>query len=114
MNLQGMTDSLQTLEEGRMARPTEFTLVLADQICERPADGESLRNIYLGDKMPGKATVFRWLRSHEKFRDRYVHPREAQADALFDENLDIADEDCTMVWADSPSTQGDGVKASLM
>ena len=91
-----------------MARPTKFTLVLADQICERLADGESLRSICLSDTMPGKATVFRWLRSHEKFRDQYVRAREAQADALFDEILDIADEECTTVKADKhPRAQAD-------
>lgn len=90
-----------------MARPTKFTLVLADQICERLADGESLRSICLSDTMPGKATVFRWLRSHEKFRDQYVRAREAQADALFDEILDIADEDCTMVRADKHGSRDD-------
>jgi hypothetical protein len=55
-----------------MERPTKFTFVLADRVYERLAGGESLRSICLGDSMPGKATVFRWLRNHAKFRDKYV------------------------------------------
>jgi hypothetical protein len=36
--------------------------------------------------------VFRWLASSEKLRDQYARAREAQADTLFDEILDIADD----------------------
>lgn len=42
--------------------------------------------------MPDKATVFRWLAKYEAFRDQYARAREAQADALFDDILDIADD----------------------
>ena len=42
--------------------------------------------------MPHQATVFRWLQAHEAFRERYTRAREAQADALFDELLTIADD----------------------
>ena len=41
--------------------------------------------------MPNKATVFRWLASNDAFRDQYARAREAQADAIFDEILHIAD-----------------------
>lgn len=42
--------------------------------------------------MPNKSTVFRWLAADEAFRDQYARAREAQADALFDDILDIADD----------------------
>ena len=42
--------------------------------------------------MPNKATVFRWLRGNEAFRDQYVRAKEAQAEALADEIVDIADD----------------------
>jgi hypothetical protein len=42
--------------------------------------------------MPGKATVFRWLGANEEFRDQYARAREAQAEALADEIIDIADD----------------------
>lgn len=73
-------------------RPSSFTQETADAICERIADGESLRAICSEDGMPDKATVFRWLAAHEAFRDQYVRARETQADTIFDEILDIADD----------------------
>lgn len=66
-------------------------------ICERISNGESLRSICADADMPNKATVFRWLASNEIFRDQYASAREAQADTIFDEILDIAD-DGTNDW----------------
>ncbi len=74
-----------------MGRPSEFNQEVADEICERLADGESLRSICSGDDMPRKATVFRWLGQFDAFRDQYTRAREIQADALFDDVLSIAD-----------------------
>lgn len=74
-----------------MGRPTDFTSELANAICERLADGESLRSICRADAMPNKATVFRWLAADEAFSDQYARARESQADSLFDEMLEIAD-----------------------
>lgn len=73
-------------------RPTDFSSIVADMICNRIADGESLRSICDADDMPNKATVFRWLTSHAEFSDQYARAREAQADAIVDEMLDIADD----------------------
>lgn len=74
-----------------MARPSKYSVKLADAICERLADGESLRAICATKSMPNRATVFRWLASNAEFRDQYAHAREAQADTLADEILDLAD-----------------------
>lgn len=75
-----------------MGRPTDFTPELADAICERLADGESLRSICAGDAMPNRSTVFRWLATNETFRDQYAHAREEQAEAFADEIVSISDE----------------------
>jgi hypothetical protein len=87
-----------------MGRPTIFTPELADQICELIAQGKSLRYICSDDGFPGTSTVFRWLAENEAFRDQYARAREAQADALADEILDIADE-----TANDWITDGNGV-----
>lgn len=73
-------------------RPTSYTEELADTICERIADGESLRSICDGDDMPNKSTVFRWLAADEAFATRYAHARDAQADTFVDDMVDIADD----------------------
>lgn len=75
-----------------MARPTDFSTEIADTICDKIADGESLRSICAAEDMPAKSTVFRWLSLHKEFSDQYARAREAQADSLFDEILDIADD----------------------
>lgn len=74
-----------------MGRPSEFTQDIADAICERIADGESLRRICSGDGMPNKSTVFRWLMEREEFATKYARAREFQADGMADELTDIAD-----------------------
>ncbi|MDG3578395.1 MULTISPECIES: terminase small subunit-like protein [Rhizobium] len=74
-----------------MGRPSAYSGDIAAIICERIADGNSLRTICAEDGMPNKATVLRWISSNDAFRDQYARAREAQADALFDEILAIAD-----------------------
>lgn len=73
-------------------RPTKYTQGLADTICERIADGESLRSICREHEMPDKATVFRWLASNDDFATKYARAREAQADGFVDEMVEIADD----------------------
>jgi hypothetical protein len=77
-----------------MGRPSDFTQETADAICSRIAGGESLRSICNAEEMPDKATVFRWLADSEKaaFRDQYARAREAQADHMAEEILQIADD----------------------
>lgn len=74
-----------------MGRPSGFSQEIADRICERLGDGESLRSICRDDEMPSTSMVCRWLADNTAFREQYAHARELQADALFDDILDIAD-----------------------
>lgn len=74
-----------------MGRPSDYSQELADRICEGLSDGKSLRAICRAEDMPGKTTVFRWLQSNLEFRDQYARAREAGADSLADEMVDIAD-----------------------
>ncbi len=75
----------------KIGRPSSFTQALADTICERLVNGESLRAICLDDKMPALGTVLRWVGEKDAFREQYSRARELQADVLFDETLKIAD-----------------------
>jgi hypothetical protein len=60
------------------------------KICNRIADGESLRAICDEADMPDKSTIFRWL-SAEQHKD-FCRAREARADSLVDDILSIADD----------------------
>ena len=64
---------------------------LADEICARLADGQSLRAICADPAMPHRATVLRWLHANPEFRNLYTLAREAAADALAEEIVAIAD-----------------------
>lgn len=72
--------------------PTTFTQAIADLICDALAEGHSLRSICAADDMPAKSTVFKWLGEQPAFSDQYARAREAQADCLFDDILEIADD----------------------
>ena len=73
-------------------RPSSFTQQTADVICDGLIEGRSLRSICADENMPNAATVCRWLAVNEGFREQYARAREVQADTLFDEILDIADD----------------------
>lgn len=75
-----------------MPRPSKFIEKMHGLICEQLSNGESLRSICSQEGRPSKSMVFRWLAANEAFRDQYARAREAQANALFDEILDIADD----------------------
>jgi hypothetical protein len=78
-----------------------YSQEIADAICARLADGESLRSI-TKDVGASQAEVFRWLadEANVSFREQYARAREAQADHYAGEIIDIADEECTMVKRD--------------
>lgn len=58
--------------------------------------------------MPHVATVCRWLAGNEAFREQYAQAREAQADALFDEILEIAD-DGRNDWMERKDAEGENM-----
>lgn len=75
-----------------MSRPTDYSEELADMICEGIMEGRSLRSI-CGDKgMPDRSTVHRWLSAHDGFATKYARARDIQADLLFEDMQDVADE----------------------
>jgi len=79
-------------EKKKMGRPALFSEELVAVICERIANGESLKAICEDDEMPSQSTVFKWLSEKPDFTEKYAHARDAQADALFDDILSIADD----------------------
>ncbi len=84
----------------KKGRPSLYTEALAANICRRLAEGETLRAICRDGAMPAISTVMGWLFNgkHKDFSEQYSHARVRQADALFDEALEIAD-DASGDWA---------------
>lgn len=74
-------------------RPTLFTKQLADEICERLADGETLSAMCRdNDHLPVRSTVSLWIATKEEFSDRVARAREAGSHVLVDETREIADD----------------------
>ncbi len=91
----------------KIGRPSLYTDKLAAEICIRLAIGESLRSVCEDPKMPGITTVMRWLLEPHSdtdpraaFRAQYARAREAQAELLVDEMIEIADDDAGDVLRD--------------
>lgn len=72
---------------------TTYTPEIGDKVCALLTQGCSLRTIAKHEGMPSPALVCKWLaeKENDAFREQYARAREAQADYLFDEMLDIAD-----------------------
>ena len=75
-----------------VGRPSGFSQDVADLICERLAEGESLRKICSNEDLPSITSVWRWLNTREEFSKQYARAREEQAEFLADEIISIADE----------------------
>jgi hypothetical protein len=77
---------------GKRGRPSVYTQDVADEICLRMAEGESLRAICRTPGMPLASTVRKWVvQDMQGFFQQYARAREAQAHALAEELLEIAD-----------------------
>ena len=71
-------------------RPSDYSELVAGEICERMVRGEGLLKICSDPGMPARQTVYRWLEANEGFRDRYVRAREALMDFYAEQILVIA------------------------
>ena len=78
--------------------PSLYNGALAEAICDRLADGESLNAICKSEGMPSERTVRTWARTPEHpFSPKYARAREIGYLKLADELLEIAD-DGTNDW----------------
>lgn len=74
-----------------MSRPTSYTPALADEICERLAAGETLRDICRDEHIPSFRSVYRWRESNAEFSARFALAREIGGDVIAEQALAIAD-----------------------
>ncbi len=83
-----------TVEPKKNGRPSVYSEEIATTICERIAEGESLKRICSDDKMPSRATVHNWLLDENKksFLDKYEAAVNIRAENMFDELTEIADD----------------------
>lgn len=74
-----------------VGRPSTYSDEIADIICERMINGESLVKICKDEAMPSRASVYRWFEARPDFETRCARAREGLADFLVDEIEELAD-----------------------
>lgn len=84
---------------------SKFSWFIAGEFCEHISSGGTIRGFCDKPGRPSWETIRRWLRKNEQFRAQYAHAREEQADALFNEIIDIAD-DARNDWMERETRNG--------
>lgn len=75
----------------KTGRPSKYSDEMAENICEKIANGRSLRSICAEDGMPTTSTVCKWLIENKEFSEQYARARDKQADYFAEEIIEIAD-----------------------
>ena len=75
-----------------MGTPQPYSEDTAKEICLRIMRGESLKAICRDDFMPPNWQVHEWLSGKPDLADRYARACEVRADTIFDDILEIADD----------------------
>jgi hypothetical protein len=83
---------METNDQPNRGRPSAYSDKIAETICGRLVDGESLRAICADPAMPARATVFRWLARNQEFRRSYALARQCHAEDFAFETLAIAND----------------------
>lgn len=78
--------------KAKTGRPSKYTDDLANEICGRVSEGQSMRRIAKDDHMPSCVTMFAWLREHEMFLKQYEIAKAECADMYAEEIIEIADD----------------------
>lgn len=89
----------------RTGRGSPYSPEVIDEFMARLVEGGSIQSICKDPEMPSTQAVGHWLRYNPVFREKYEAARIIQADILFDNLLDIAD-DSSEDW----TTNEDGEK----
>lgn len=73
-------------------RPSTYTDDIANAICARISEGESLLSITNGDDMPTRTTIYDWLSKHGSFANNYARAKDDSADTYADKIAHIGNE----------------------
>jgi hypothetical protein len=76
----------------KMGRPSLYNETIVNEICMLLATGHSLNKICKREGFPHITIIWDWLDKYPDFTIKYTRAREAQADYLAEEIIDIASE----------------------
>jgi hypothetical protein len=82
-------NALRESQMGSKHRPYDPKLV--DEVCDRIAEGETLRAICREEHMPSPQVIYRWMAADPSFKERFAQARELGEEVIVQECLDIAD-----------------------
>ena len=85
------TKTPSTQVPAKIGRPTKYSIEWAERFCDLIAEGRSVAEICARPDMPSQQSVYTWLKQDEDFLERYARAREAQADKLAKEILELSD-----------------------
>lgn len=68
-----------------------YSQEIADAICSKLAEGNSLRSVLREEGMPSIGTFLRWVSERPELADQYAHARALCIDAMAEDIIDIAD-----------------------
>lgn len=75
-----------------VGRPSSYSEEIAELICERLINGESLLKITKSKGMPSRSAIHRWCRANPDFAARCAHAREEGTHFLVDKIEEMADD----------------------
>ena len=97
---------METNDQPNRGRPSEYSDKIAEAICERLLNGESLRAICADPAMPARATVFRWLARNQEFRRSYAFARQCHAEDFAFESLAMIADDSSRDYVKTTGADG--------
>ncbi len=83
-----------TKQSRKPGRPSTYTRAIADEICQRIAEGEPLTKICKDPRMPAYSTILGWRvgdMGDGEFSEKYARARQDGADALADKIRELAE-----------------------
>lgn len=80
-------------DEGAVMASSKRTPEIEDRLVEGISDGVPLQQLCREPGMPAWRTVYDWMEGDTNFAARIARAREAGADAIASESLDIVDEE---------------------
>ena len=92
----------------KRGRPSKYTPEIADEICDRLANGESLRSMCLDEHLPDRRTITNWLLNKEEFFRQYTQAKDVQLDLMAEEVMEIAD-DGSNDWMERTNKDGESL-----
>lgn len=74
-----------------MGRPSTYSTELANELCSRIGQGNSLRKVCESDDMPSTATHYYWMQNHPEYSLQYARAKADSADSDADRIEEIAE-----------------------